>query len=177
MNRVIVFAALAVLVLASPASAQEEPTTRDGSASRIYYGGSITLGFGSSFRIGVFPLLGVRLTPKLSVGGQAGIEYVNYDGPGREAVNYGGSLFARYRVIPQLYLHGEGVYANYELFGVGDTSQREWVPFLLLGGGFVQPVSVRSAAYVEVLFDVLQDDNSPYNDWEPFVRVGVMVGY
>lgn len=177
MNRVIVVAALAVLVFATPASAQEEPANGDGFASRIYYGGSITLGFGSAFRIGVFPLLGVRLTPKLSAGAQVGIEYANYDGSGRETVNYGGSLFARYRVIPQLYLHGEGVYASYELFGVGDTSQREWVPFVLLGGGFVQPVSGRTAAYVEVLFDVLQDDNSPYNDWEPFVRVGVVVGF
>jgi hypothetical protein len=32
-------------------------------------------------------------------------------------------------------------------------------------------------AYVEVLFDVLQDNNSPYDDWEPFVSVGVGVGF
>jgi len=176
MHKVIVLSAFALLAFAAPAKAQEEAATREQSASRVYYGGSITLGFGSAFRIGLFPLVGYRATPKLSFGAQVGIEYANYDGPGQEAINYGGSLFARYRVIPQFYLHGEGVYASYELF-VGDGSQREWVPFVLLGGGFVQSVGGRSAAYVEVLFDVLQDQNSPYNDWEPFVRVGVMVGY
>lgn len=119
----------------------------------------------------------MRLTPRLSVGAQAGLEYANYDGPGREATNYGGALFARYRVIPQLYLHGEGRYVSYELFGIGGNSSREWVPFVLLGGGFVQPVSPRTSVYVEALFDVLQDSEAPYDDWEPFVRVGVAVGY
>jgi hypothetical protein len=34
-----------------------------------------------------------------------------------------------------------------------------------------------TALMVEVLFDVLQDDNSPYEDWSPFVSVGVGVGF
>jgi hypothetical protein len=29
----------------------------------------------------------------------------------------------------------------------------------------------------EVLFDVLQDSNSPYEDWAPFVSIGVGVGF
>ena len=57
------------------------------------------------------------------------------------------------------------------------TSEREWVPFLLLGGGLSKMVGARSWAYVEVLVDVLQDDNSPYDDWDPFVSVGVGVGF
>jgi hypothetical protein len=137
---VIVVAALAVAVFAAPASAQEEPATRDESPSKIYYGGAITLGFGSAFRIGLFPLVGVRLTPKLSVGAQAGIEYANYDGPGRETANYGGALFARYRVIPQLYLHGEGRYASYELFRLGAVCASR-------GGGRLLGWTCRSVAW------------------------------
>lgn len=177
MYRTIAVLTLVAGLFAVPVAAQEVPASGEKAATSIYYGGSITLGFGSAFRIGVFPLVGLRLTPKLSVGAQAGLEYANYDGPGREATNYGGALFARYRVIPQLYLHGEGRYVSYELFGIGDNSSREWVPFVLLGGGFVQPVSPRTSVYVEALFDVLQDSESPYDDWEPFVRVGVAVGY
>ena len=48
---------------------------------------------------------------------------------------------------------------------VGDPyaeSERNWVPFLLLGGGFVQHVGPNASVYVEVLFDVLQNENSPY---------------
>jgi hypothetical protein len=111
------------------------------------------------------------------LGAQVGYEYANYDGPGGEASNYGGAVFARYRVIPQLYVHGEGRYVNYELYDVADDATREWVPFILLGGGFVQRVSARTSAYVEVLFDVLQNDRSPYDNWEPSVRVGIAVGF
>ncbi len=168
---------LLVLVAATTPAAAQSSASRTSSPSPVYYGGSITLGFGSAFRIGAFPLVGVRVTRQLSVGAQAGIEYANYDGPGREATNYGAALFARYRVIPQLYLHGEGRYVSYELFGAGDESSREWVPLVLLGGGFVQRLSPRTSAYVEVLFDVLQDDSSPYDNWEPFTRVGVAVGF
>jgi hypothetical protein len=57
------------------------------------------------------------------------------------------------------------------------ATDRQWVPFLLLGGGAVQPISPKAALFVEVLFDVLQDSNSPYERWNPFVSVGVTAGF
>lgn len=173
----VVLGACAVGLATVPAAAQDVSASRTSSQSPVYYGGSIGLGFGNGFRIGVFPLVGVRVTPQFSLGAQVGYEYANYEGPGREASNYGGAVFARYRVIPQLYVHGEGRYVNYELFSSADASERQWVPFILLGGGFVQRVSARTSAYVEVLLDVLQDDSSPYDNWEPSVRVGMAVGF
>jgi hypothetical protein len=166
-----------VAVVNTPAAAQDLSASRTSSPSPVYYGGSIGLGFGNGFRIGVFPLVGVRVTPQFSLGAQVGYEYANYNEPDADASNYGGAVFARYRIIPQLYLHGEGRYVNYELFDVADASTREWVPFILLGGGFVQRVSARTSAYVEVLFDVLQNDRSPYDSWEPSIRVGMAVGF
>jgi len=50
------------------------------------------------------------------------------------------------------------------------------VPFLMLGGGYIQPISPTTSLFVEVLFDVLQDSNSPYDAWTPFVSVGISVG-
>ncbi len=32
-------------------------------------------------------------------------------------------------------------------------------------------------AYAEVLFDVLNDTNSPYDEWDPWISVGVGVGF
>ena len=173
----VLLGACAVGLLAVPAAAQDVSASRTTSPSPVYYGGSVGLGFGNGFRIGVFPLVGVRVTPQLSLGAQVGYEYANYNEPDADASNYGGAVFARYRVIPQLYLHGEGRYVNYELYDVADDSTREWVPFILLGGGFVQPVGGRTSAYVEVLFDVLQNDRSPYDNWEPSIRVGMAVGF
>ena len=50
-------------------------------------------------------------------------------------------------------------------------------PFLLLGGGFVQRTGRRTSLFFEVLYDVLQDDDSPYANGGPFVSIGVAVGF
>ena len=172
-------ALVALTLVVATASAQDAPqdTVAPAPERPVFWGGSIILGFSGGFRIGAFPLVGVALTPKLAVGAQAGVEYVNYEDAYGDAINYGGAVFTRYRLNPRFYLHGEGQYLSYDLPRIGDLDNREWVPFVLLGGGVVQPLGGRSSAYVEVLVDVLRDDDSPYDEWEPVVRFGVAVGY
>ncbi|NNK01545.1 MAG: hypothetical protein HKP58_14145, partial [Desulfatitalea sp.] len=53
----------------------------------------------------------------------------------------------------------------------------DWVPFLWLGGGFSQRLGQNTWAFVEVLFDVIQEEKSPYDDWEPVISVGVGMGF
>ena len=162
---------------APAATAAPAATTQSSFKDRIYYGGTVTLSFGDVRRIGIFPMVGYKVTPKLSGGVEFGYEYVNYTDFDQSANNYGGSVFARYRVIPLVYAHAEFQEVNYEIFTGRNTSSREWVPFLLLGGGLSKMVAPRTWAYVEVLVDVLQDDSSPYEDWDPIVSVGVSVGF
>ena len=163
--------AVAAPVTPAPAPVAASPS----GPSRIYYGGQVTLSFGSTTRIGIFPLVGYKLTPKLSGGAKAGYEYVSYDND-LSSHNYGGSVFARVRVGRNLYAHAEYEAINYEVPGL-EGSSREWVPFVLLGGGYTKALSARTSVYAEVLFDVLQDDSSPYKDWEPIVNFGVGVGF
>ena len=164
-------AAAAPSEAAAPATASKSKPN-----DRIYYGGTVTLGFGSTTTIGVFPMMGYKLTPKLSGGVEAGYEYVSYDN-GKSTNNYGGSVFGRLRVGKNLYAHAEYRQINYEIFNSLNSSSREWVPALLLGGGLIKPLNARTSVYVEALVDVLQDENSPYNDWEPQVNFGVAVGF
>jgi hypothetical protein len=159
-----------LLVIPTPPAATTTP-------SKIYYGGSVTLSFGNATQIGIFPMIGYKVTPKASIGGKLGYEYVNYDDIDESSHNFGGSVFSRYRFIPQLYAHAEFQLVNYEIFTFSGESSRETVPFLLLGGGYVKPVSPRTSLFAEVLVDVLQDDNSPYDDWEPIFSVGIGVGF
>jgi hypothetical protein len=164
--------ATAAAAVAQPVKAK--PPLRD----RIYFGGSVQFSLGGDVStIGVYPMIAYKLTPKTSVGLEAGYEHVSFDDFDQSADNYGGSVFTRYRVLPSMYLHAEYQMINYEVFTSLTTSDREWVPFLLLGGGLSRLVGSRTWAYVEVLFDVLRDNNSPYDDWEPFVSVGVGVGF
>ena len=149
--------------------------------SKWYYGGNIGFNFWNNYTyLGIFPLVGYKVSPKFSVGGKLGYAYYNQNNTDFSSHNYGGSIFTRYRVIPQFYLHGEFAYWSYERQTVTNQqlgTERVWVPFLFLGGGFAQMVSPNVWVFVEVLFDVIQDSNSPYDNWDPFVSFGVGVGF
>ena len=54
---------------------------------------------------------------------------------------------------------------------------RETVEFMWLGGGLATPLGKNSSAYAEVLFDLIQDPLSPYEDGRPLTRVGVTFAY
>jgi hypothetical protein len=160
------------LSLGTSTGLRAQQPAQSNAASKLYYGGSVTMSFSGATRIGIFPMVGYRITPQLSLGAKVGYEYVNYHDVDFNANNYGAGVFARFRFVPQAYLHGE-----YQQISFDRPAARQWVPFLLLGGGFVQRLSPRTSAFVEVLVDVLQDDASPYSDWQPVVSVGVAAGF
>jgi len=147
-------------------------------ASKIYYGGNLGLSFGSYFRISIAPLIGYKVSPKASIGAKIAYEYIEdkrYD-PKLTASNYGASIFTRYRIHPSIYAHAEFAYLSYQYKISGIIDERTWIPFLLVGGGYIQAISPGVAIFAEVLFDVLQDSNSPYEKWNPFISIGVGVG-
>lgn len=164
-------------------SAIYNPFEQNPQKSKWYYGGNFGFNFWNDyFYLGVYPLVGYKVTPKFSVGGKLGYAFYSINSTDFSSHNYGGSLFTRYRIVPQFYLHGEFVYFSYErqTFSIVNQqfgSERFWVPFLLLGGGFSQMASPNVWVFVEVLFDVIQDSNSPYENWDPFVSFGVGVGF
>ncbi|MEE9368699.1 MAG: hypothetical protein V3V05_07515 [Pontiella sp.] len=147
--------------------------------NNIFYGGYINLSFGSYKVIGIEPMIGYTLTPKLSTGVKVKYNYIQDDRYARSYTTstYGGSIFARYRVTPKFYAQLEPATYSYESFHLNGTSERDWVPFFLMGGGFTQPLGERSWLFIEVLFDVLQDNKSPYDDWEPFFSIGAGTGF
>jgi len=158
--------------------AKPEHKSNTKSFNRIYYGGNFGLSLGSYTMIGAYPLVGFKITPKLSAGVKLAYEYIqdkrfttNYN-----TSNYGASLFARYRVLKPLYVHLEYAGINYELYNDLGESKREWVPFLLAGAGYSQQVGGRTWVFAQILFDVLQNNKSPYSNWEPFYSIGVGTG-
>ncbi len=157
-----------------------------GNQSKVYYGGNIGFNFWNDyFYLSVQPLIGYKVSPKFSVGGKLSYSYINDKrvDPSFDSHNFGGSAFARYRVTPQIYMHSEFVYASFDQISGFDFQKNEWnsirvwVPFLLLGGGLSQHVGPNVWLFAEVLFDVIQDSNSPYKKWDPFVSFGAGVGF
>ncbi len=150
---------------------------------RFYFGGNLGLTFGTYTSISIWPMVGYKITPKLSAGLQPGFDYIKYKYQGftDESSSYGIKIFSRYRVIPQFYFHAEYDYINFELYDYNTQNElisyRENVPFLFLGGGLSQQLGENSWMYVQILFDVLQDKNSPYSSGEPFYSLGFGVGF
>ena len=147
-------------------------------ASKLYYGGNIGLSVGSYTMVGIYPLIGYSITPKFSVGVKFLYQYVSDKRYSETytASNYGGSVFARFRIIPAIYLHAEYAQMSYDLYNALGESNRTSVPFVFLGAGFRKSLGGAVWLNAQVVFDVLQDSNSPYNNWEPFFSLGVGVG-
>jgi len=146
---------------------------------RIYYGGYINASFGLYTSIGVEPMLAYKVTPKFSVGAKFRYDYIRDERYGEtyNTSNYGFSLFTRYRLFKPLYVHVEYVTYNYDLYNGFGESERIWIPYFLVGGGYSKMIGKRTWLNAQVLFDVLQNENSPYRSWAPFYSVGVGVGF
>ena len=158
-----------------PVAPAPKPPLKD----KIYFGGYVNLSFGQYMVIGIEPMVAYKLTPKLSAGVKFRYDYIsdNRYSTKYTTSDYGGSLFTRYRLIPQLYVHAEYATYNYELYNELGGSSREWIPFMFVGAGYSQKLGGRTWLNLQVLFDVLQNENSPYRSWEPFYSVGVGVGF
>lgn len=158
---------------------EKEPFTLK---DRIWFGGGIGLSLGTVTAVQLDPLVGVFLDHdhKLSVGLGPSYSYFqdNRYAPAYEQSNYGYRIFSRYRVIEQAYLHAEFLQLNTESFYNFDNQiGRIWVPHLLLGAGYVQPLGGSSSIYLQVLFEVLQDPNSVYLGMGPIFSMGIGVGF
>jgi hypothetical protein len=148
--------------------------------SKFYWGGYLNLTFGSYTAIGVEPLIAYKITPKLSTGAIVSYEFIKdnrYSGYTYKESNYGASIFTRFRLIPQIYLHAEFSEMKYNTHQTNGYQTSYWVPFLLLGGGFSQQISENSWFNTQILFDVIQNEHSPYGSGVPFFSVGFGVGF
>jgi hypothetical protein len=82
---------------------------------RLWYGGGFNLGLsGSTFTIGITPMVGYKIIGDLSAGPRVGIVYnsFNFRGTRESATDYYAGAFARYKFLGFLFLHAEYGYAS-----------------------------------------------------------------
>ncbi len=157
---------------------EEQKAEKEPFKNKLYTGGNLGLTFGTYTNIMISPILGIMWSPKFHT--ELGIEY-NYTKDKRYDTEYtynqyGGRVNAQYFFIPQLFAQAEFVGLSMERYTNQLVKVRNFVPFLYLGAGFRQYMSKRSYMTVRVLFDVLNDENSPYSPGEPYFSVGFGVG-
>ena len=148
---------------------------------KLYLGGNLGLSFGSYTNVIIAPIMGIRWSRRFN--SEIGIEY-NYTKDSRYDTDYtynqyGGRISSQFFFIPQLFAHAEFAGLSMEQYFLQDTQyikERNFVPFLYLGGGLRQNIGNRSYMSFRIMFDVLNNKNSPYSPGEPFYSVGFGVG-
>ena len=132
---------------------------------RLFTGGNFGFGVANNILfLDVAPIIGYKITEKLGAG--IGIRYsllrdIQYK---VNRSNYGGSLFARYKVIPQAFLHAEleGIRTynfNPQSPQYGERAMA-YMGFVGAGYSFGEGVSFS----VMVLYDLIDHVNSPYRN-------------
>jgi hypothetical protein len=145
-------------------------------AGRWWGGGGFGVAFGgNSDYVSVEPVLGYRVTEKLTVGGRVILRYRRDKRFEDEltTTDYGAALFTRYLVTDLVFVQGEFEHLNYE-FPTLEGQDREGYDSLFAGAGFSIPIGRQASFFVSGLYNLLydEDDRGPYA--EPWVlRTGV----
>lgn len=176
-----------------PFSEDQYQMPRDSSAkgfdrSRLFVGGNLGLSFGDFTYINVSPLIGYRFSDLFAAGVQINTQYESakyYDADNRldrkdRYTLLGAGIFGRVYPIPQLFIHlqpEENFLRGKEKFydGTPEAKYRTHVTSMLVGGGYAMPISGASEFSVMILYDILQETNSPYGN-QPIFRAGVNIG-
>lgn len=147
---------------------------------KTYFGGNFGLQFGDQTVIDINPMMGYKLTEKLSVGVTATYIYYRFTNPYFTNVKYssniyGGSIFSRYYFFENVFGHVEGEVLNLE---VPDNFLQRYVRKNIfgfyVGGGYRQPMGERSSLNILLLYNLNEDRNSPYQN--PIIRIGFGFG-
>lgn len=137
----------------------QAPTGQGFDKSRLEFGGSLGLSFGSqSTFIDLSPTVGYRVTDNFTAGLGPVFNYISQEfiGIGREKfIITGGRLFSRYIVFENLFLMGEYNMLSYK----EPFADRRLVHRLPLGGGYRQGAG-RGNVYIMIMYDLLHENNN-----------------
>ncbi|MEM6523905.1 MAG: hypothetical protein AAGF85_06065 [Bacteroidota bacterium] len=181
MNRLFLVLLFSVVGITATAQNTNDIEERSPLRDRIFFGGNLGFAFGDITFVEVAPLVGYRVTDKLSGGLQVQYRYRNDKRftPDLDATDYGANVFARYNLPAPFFLQAEYEYLNFEFFDTQRDTQRESFSSFLVGGGMAQPLGRRAFLVVTALYNLSYDDTEeprPYDN--PLVlRVGINAGF
>ena len=174
-----VTATIALLLSTGVSTAGVGINAGSNAAGGLFYGGSLGASFGDVDYIDIAPMAGMHLSPELSVGVSLLYRHVN-DSRGSKTLktnDYGSTIFARYHIVPSVFLEADYEYLDHEFYRSDLTKDRKQFNSVLAGGGMTSSLGGNVSSYVSVLYNFSYDEaDSPYSDpWT--VRFGISVGF
>lgn len=183
--RLLALAAVACLV---PAAAAAAPAADAGPreapppawTKRLFFGGSAAASFGAVDAVAAAPLVGYRVTSRVSVGAQPFYRYAKYKdvSPHVTTHDYGADVFARVRVVGGFFVQGQYEWIDYDAVTASGATRRRSASTTFAGVGYTVgagPVGV----YVVALYDLGYDGRDPLRPYDGpwLVQAGVAVGF
>lgn len=201
-----VYLLIALTLCATSVVAQDDSEEKGFKKENLFTGGSVTVSFFNGQTIlGANPMLGYKLADWVDAGivfnyvYSSTRDYIEYNDKLRET-NFGPGVFTRLYPINFLFVQAQFEHNFNNITyrpapgSINYTTYKDKVDAssLLLGGGFASGREPGSTTffYISLLFDVLQNENSPYVkvafdpsnpanrrvDMVPIVRAGVNIG-
>lgn len=184
--------ACSLVIVSGICYAQDAPEKTGFDKSRLFFGGTFGLGFGSySTAINISPLVGYHFSQMFAAGGGINYAYYNYkyyDAYGnnliqRDIYSYLGlNVFGRLYPIPFAFLQAQPelnyVWGTQKYYNPDGEIKipSQFVPSLLMGGGAAIPAGGSGAITISILYDVIQNAYSPYYR-QPVYAFGFTVGF
>lgn len=174
------FTLLACLVLTVGAFSQQSTQTAKPKVpfkDRLVFSGDIALQFGTFTFVGANPSVGYKWNDWFVTGVGAHYYFIS-NGASSDRL-YGGQVFARARIFDGAFLMTEFQQTN--TWGLKNDPRFEepefgylWVPQWYVGAGYFQNVGGAVSIGGSILFDLIDDPNSPWQN--PQIRGGVIIG-
>ena len=157
----------------------------------IFFGGGLGLQFGNLTMIDISPVIGYRVTPKFETGIGLTYKYYRYKdyyfdystGIGYDLKSniLGGSVFARYHILENVFAHAEFEHLRYNYDDYYTSGGSLWtesrianINSFFVGGGYRQKISQGSYFFIMALWNLTEDALSPYSN--PVLRMGIIIG-
>jgi hypothetical protein len=157
---------------ASQSKKAEEPKKKIPFNDRLLFGGNFGGFFGAVSYVQINPMVGVKMNNWWVNG--VGVNYIYTGGSGVRQHVYGASVWSRAYAFKSVFLHTEYEQLLRTASDQFGNNYRANVPVWLVGGGY-QDNAGRLGLSILILYDLIQDPNSPYN--MPIFRVGGLIGF
>lgn len=169
------------IIHAQDSTQAPKPTRNYKLKDHLVFGGGLTAQFGNVIAVGASPTIGYKFNNKWMAGIGADYLYYSFNDVDYHTSIYGGNIFTRYKVLNNLFLHGEYGFTNwevpvYDLVKKYYSYQRRNVPSLYVGAGYSQPISDNASFNIMALYDLLHTSYS-FNPYPYTFRVGINVGF
>jgi hypothetical protein len=191
MKRFVLF--LAVLCLTGNVFGQDDEPRKGFQKEKLFVGGNFGLSIGDYTLINVSPQIGYRFSKLIAAGIGTNFQYISLkerdpldNSPYRKltqgvvGLNLFGRVYPFEHFMLQVQPEGNYIFGEQKFYATATQPEQTFkldaviVPSLLAGGGLVIP-SGRGALIMALMYDVLQQQNSPYGK-QPILSITYNIG-